>query len=393
MVSKPVSKRSVRRQSRDALRPLRWALSTVAPWALAAGALVSFTASAGQPTQNPPMSAVAREPAPPHAEREAGPSILVAASAFRLPGLFFTPFAEQAALSPEEPSAPTARQMLREPRGDLKTGAAAAFPEIDRSLKGDPLPPLRRTVSARAASPTKAEIDRLLFGIEGEGVVSHGFSAQTTDLARLGPGFFEPPALEPPAAEMLPSETPAETPAPEALAAELAPGPAIAEAAPPRPDSIARKTARAPVSRFAHVIGKDDEFRQMRCLAEAIYFEARSEPEDGQAAVAQVVLNRVKHENYPDTVCGVVYQNRSRFLACQFTFACEGKSLRITEPEPWRVAVQIATDVVSGKIYLDDVGAATHYHADYVRPRWARALKRMDTIGRHTFYKLRPGQS
>ena len=72
--------------------------------------------------------------------------------------------------------------------------------------------------------------------------------------------------------------------------------------------------------------------REQRCLAEAIYFEARSESNEGRAAVAQVVLNRVKSGLYPDTVCGVVYQNSNRHLACQFTFTCEGKSLRITEP-------------------------------------------------------------
>ncbi len=93
------------------------------------------------------------------------------------------------------------------------------------------------------------------------------------------------------------------------------PEPALAEAEPPAAgpsETIAPKSA-APRSRFAHLIDKADEFRQMRCLAEAIYFEARSEPEEGQAAVAQVVLNRVMHENYPDTVCGVVYQNRHRY--------------------------------------------------------------------------------
>ncbi len=361
---------------------LRWALMTVAPWALSAGLLVSFTASAGQPVGPPAATDILRQPPEPMAELEAGPSIIVAASAFRLPGVFFTPFAEQASLSPQEPERLSPREALRVPRSDLKQ-AAAAFPEINRELKGDPLPPLRRGLSARAAppgpQPSREDLDRLLFGIEGEGVVSHGFSAQATDLTRLGPGFFELPALEPPAHE-------------PPLAG---PEPALAEAEPPAAgpsETIAPKSA-APRSRFAHLIDKADEFRQMRCLAEAIYFEARSEPEEGQAAVAQVVLNRVMHENYPDTVCGVVYQNRHRYLACQFTFACEGRALRITEPDAWRVAVQIATDVVTGKTYLDDVGAATHYHADYVRPRWARALKRMDAIGRHTFYKLRPGQS
>lgn len=126
--------------------------------------------------------------------------------------------------------------------------------------------------------------------------------------------------------------------------------------------------------------------REQRCLAEAIYFEARSEAEDGRAAIAQVVLNRVKSGIYPGSVCGVVYQNRHRKLSCQFTFACEGKALRVTEPESWEAAVRIARDVYEGKIYLAEVGASTHYHADYVRPHWAKKLKKMDVIGRHVFY-------
>ena len=83
---------------------------------------------------------------------------------------------------------------------------------------------------------------------------------------------------------------------------------------------------------YAALIDPKDNARQMRCLAEAIYFEARSEPEAGQAAVAQVVLNRVRSGIYPTDVCGVVYQDANRPFACQFSFACEGKSLRITEP-------------------------------------------------------------
>ncbi len=130
-----------------------------------------------------------------------------------------------------------------------------------------------------------------------------------------------------------------------------------------------------------------------RCLAEAIYFEARGEPEEGQVAVAQVILNRVKSGLYPSSVCGVVYQNRHRHLACQFTFACEGKSLRITDSESWASAKRVAREVTEGKTYLAEVGGATHYHADYVRPGWSRRLKKMDVIGRHIFYKLRPGQT
>ena len=143
---------------------------------------------------------------------------------------------------------------------------------------------------------------------------------------------------------------------------------------------------------YASLIDPDHMAREQKCLAEAIYFEARSEPEEGQAAVAQVVLNRMKSGLYPSNVCSVVYQNRNRYLGCQFSFACEGKSLRVTEPEPWHVAVRIAKEVTEGKTYLSGVGGATHYHANYVRPGWSSRLKKMEKIGTHIFYSLRPGQ-
>jgi spore germination cell wall hydrolase CwlJ-like protein len=118
--------------------------------------------------------------------------------------------------------------------------------------------------------------------------------------------------------------------------------------------------------RYADLIDPDKVDREQRCLAEAVYFEARSEPEEGQAAVAQVVLNRVKSGLYPGSICGVVYQNRHRHLACQFTFACEGKSLRIADRESWDQAQRVAREVLEGKTYLADVGSSTHYHADDV---------------------------
>ncbi|HEX5867670.1 MAG TPA: cell wall hydrolase, partial [Beijerinckiaceae bacterium] len=144
---------------------------------------------------------------------------------------------------------------------------------------------------------------------------------------------------------------------------------------------------------YAGLVNQDNLNREQRCLAEAVYFEARSEPEEGQAAVAQVILNRVRSGLYPSSVCGVVYQNRHRHLACQFTFACEGKSLRIGDTDSWETAKRVARAVLDGTTYLAEVGGATHYHADYVRPSWARRLKKMDVIGRHIFYKLRPGQT
>ena len=104
----------------------------------------------------------------------------------------------------------------------------------------------------------------------------------------------------------------------------------------------------------------------MRCLSEAIYFEARGEPEQGQAAVAQVVLNRVRSGIFPTKVCAVVYQDRNRPFACQFSFACDGSSLRIEEPGAWATATRIAEQVVSGASYNPKVAEALNYHANYV---------------------------
>ncbi|MGC1447953.1 MAG: cell wall hydrolase [Xanthobacteraceae bacterium] len=127
-----------------------------------------------------------------------------------------------------------------------------------------------------------------------------------------------------------------------------------------------------------------------KCLADAVYFEARGEVMKGQEAVAQVVMNRVFSGYYPHDVCGVVYQNSHRHLACQFTFACEGKDLnKIDEPDMWEQAKQIARDTLDGKIWLAEVGHATHYHAYWVHPSWVHEMTRLYRLGVHTFYRPR----
>ncbi len=138
---------------------------------------------------------------------------------------------------------------------------------------------------------------------------------------------------------------------------------------------------------YLALIDVDYAAAEERCLDEAIYFEARGEPEAGQAAVAQVVLNRVESGRYPTSVCGVVYQNRRRHNACQFSFACQGKTLRIAEPLSWKTAVRIAREVLLGGDYSAEVGGSTHYLADYAHPRWARTLQRADVIGHLIFYQ------
>ena len=127
--------------------------------------------------------------------------------------------------------------------------------------------------------------------------------------------------------------------------------------------------------------------REQRCLAEGIYFEARGEKLEGQAAVAQVILNRVRNPAYPNTICGVVYQNDDWRNRCQFSFACDGIRDRIRSQSHWQTARDIAMAVTAGKIWLASVGAATHYHAIYVRPAWARTMEKKTRIGLHVFYR------
>lgn len=131
--------------------------------------------------------------------------------------------------------------------------------------------------------------------------------------------------------------------------------------------------------------------QEQRCLAAGIYFEARGESELGQAAVGQVILNRVRNPTYPDTICGVVYQNEKWRNACQFSFACDGVKDRVASPEHWIAAERIARAVTDGTIFIAEVGSSTHYHATYVRPRWARTMERMKKIGQHIFYRTYGG--
>jgi len=134
-----------------------------------------------------------------------------------------------------------------------------------------------------------------------------------------------------------------------------------------------------------------NESSQKRCLAAAVYFEARSEPWAGQVAVAQVVLNRVKNPSYPDSICGVVYQNKNWRNRCQFSFACDGARDSIRDKNSWRKAQNIAREVIAGKHWLDKVGDSTHYHATYVRPRWAPRMTRKGKIGQHIFFRSKRG--
>lgn len=129
------------------------------------------------------------------------------------------------------------------------------------------------------------------------------------------------------------------------------------------------------------------------CLAQAVYYEAALEPEQGRRAVAQVVLNRVRHPAYPNSVCGVVYQGWNQPV-CQFSFTCDGALMRKPRADLWRNAKAIAREALAGH-EVAEVGTATHYHADYVLPYWAYRLGKIAKVGRHIFYRFpgSPGRS
>jgi Cell Wall Hydrolase len=146
--------------------------------------------------------------------------------------------------------------------------------------------------------------------------------------------------------------------------------------------------AKTPAERLG-LFDEKTRAKSEKCLAEAVYFEARGEAVRGQIAVAQVVLNRAFSGFYPTTVCGVVYQNKNRHFACQFTFACDNVADVVREPDMWDRAKKIAKAMLDGRIWLPEVGKSTHYHAYWVRPSWVSEMKKMYKFGVHTFYRPR----
>jgi hypothetical protein len=131
-----------------------------------------------------------------------------------------------------------------------------------------------------------------------------------------------------------------------------------------------------------------DRARALQCLASAVYYEAASEAIGGQRAVAQVVLNRVAHPSYPNSVCGVVYQGSERRTGCQFTFTCDGSLARKPMAAAWDRALMVARQALGGEVY-EPVGLATHYHTIWINPYWAPSLDTVGTIGAHRFYRWR----
>jgi hypothetical protein len=155
-----------------------------------------------------------------------------------------------------------------------------------------------------------------------------------------------------------------------------------------------RINARTPLAHVAveparpfvlHAATEEDRRRALHCLTQAIYYEAGFEPAAGQRAVAQVVLNRVRHPAFPKSVCGVVFQGGD-LATCQFSFTCDGSLARAPSPEAWRRARAVAAEALAGRVEAS-VGGSTHYHADYVAPYWAPRLAKITQIGAHIFYR------
>lgn len=197
-----------------------------------------------------------------------------------------------------------------------------------------------------------------------------------------GRGLAEPgtrPAV-PAVAQAAPRE-PAPPVEPVAFA-EVAPADAVAINA-----RIPFSTAPNPAARPFKLSGTPELIaRSTDCLAAAAYYEAGAEGDDGMRAVAQVVINRLRHPAFPKTVCGVVFQGAERTTGCQFTFTCDGSLARVPSISGWKRAREIAAAALSGQVYKP-VGHATHYHTNWVVPYWSASLDKVTGVGTHLFFR------
>ena len=305
--------------------------------------------------------------------------------------------------TPDEPGAPSERTPASEnpsnSNGSVFGAKTAVRPTIERA-------PLDPELQAALSAPPLAQYD-VSMSLESqplddlkiapgaaiglETMPSHdGFNVNTASLyfgnATLG---GSPENME----RWQPGEAPIVLPDPDLklplpLASEVMPKAGGESIAPKGEVNADDQRAATPAERLGLF---DDKMRAKseKCLAEAVYFEARGEAVRGQIAVAQVVLNRAFSGFYPTTVCGVVYQNKHRHFACQFTFACDNTPDVIREPDMWERARKIAKAIMDGQLWLSEVGKSTHYHAYWVRPSWVGEMKKMYKFGVHTFYRPR----
>ena len=360
-----------------------WALSVAAPWCIGLAVLVSITAEA---EQEPLAGASVFAPTRMLEAEGRHDRALEAARRLRAVNEDGEPLPiVQARLTVGDPDGLAAASDEIEPNGALKR-PPLPFPEVERGAKGNPFIGLRPGLDARRLNGAPAH-DGLDAPRNAEFDPGHTMSPELPDDGAAPPGPRPGLAFDDGATPGLPLEFALNSSSPTSSDGVLV----VVETDSTNETTVPQLSDAGGKPNYAALIDPKDSARQMRCLAEAIYFESRSEPEEGQAAVAQVVLNRVRSGIYPTTVCGVVYQDRNRPFACQFTFACEGKSLRVEEPGPWAVATRIAQGVVSGANYNPKVAEAVNYHANYVAPFWVGYLRKVDRIGAHIFYAMRDG--
>ena len=264
------------------------------------------------------------------------------------------PLTQRAKLAPERlplAAAPLFRAKGKEPRADVRNTVTTAGKQlIAASLIGDPS--MTGALSQRGEVNGAGKSDRLKPTTSAVALSSSAGGTDNTFMMMAAANF----------------DTDSLRPSPEDIAYH------------PTPEALNFRYHGESQAEF--------EAREKRCLAIAIYFEARGEPERGQVAVGQVILNRVRSPLFPETICGVVYQGQMS-PGCQFSFTCDGKTDNPRNDAQWAQAQDIAKRITKGELWLPEVGYSTYYHADYVRPTWASSMSRIDTIGRHIFYKKR----
>lgn len=284
------------------------------------------------------------------------------------------------AMSPESAAAldPELAEALRAPPLPQYTNAPQAT-DTARALAVQPLDALKQATIAAAPSrdPFRVKTSSLFFG-------SSSLGGTIESIESWQPGAEPLIVMPDPDMKVTASLSPPSQDIAKGIEKDIESGESVAPKGEVNADN---QRARSPAERLA----LDDKSRAKseKCLAEAVYFESRGEAVRGQMAVAQVVMNRVFSGKYPDTVCGAVYQNKHRHLACQFTFACDNNPDVIREPEMWERAKKIAKAMLDGQIWLPEVGKSTHYHAYWVRPSWVAEMKKMYKTGVHTFYRPR----
>ena len=315
-------------------------------------------------------------------------------------------------VAPPETAEPTAAPANEDPSTSnasvmgAKTAAATPAaepapldPELAEALNAPPLPQydVAMSLETRPLDDLKIEPDAAAAPLE-TGPSHDGFSMKTASL------FFGSNSLGA-SAENIERWQPGEEPTIVMPGATADPDMKVMASLPTAADepkavesgeSVAAKgevnsdnqRAKTPAERLG-LFDEKSRAKSEKCLAEAVYFEARGEAVRGQIAVAQVVMNRTFSGFYPNTVCGVVYQNKHRHLACQFTFACDNIADVVREPDMWDRAQKIAKAMLDGKLWLPEVDKSTHYHAYWVRPSWVSEMKKTYKFGVHTFYRPR----